>query len=64
MRALLPDDARYILRKFPHARTPELEDYPSSRQMLLFLVSYPLGLVLVPVDHCRHVEDFFCVPNQ
>jgi hypothetical protein len=30
--------------------------------MLLLLVSYPLGLVFVPVDNCRHVEySFLCV---
>jgi hypothetical protein len=48
--ALLPDNARYVLRKFPHARAAELQHHPASRQMLLLLVSYPLGLVLVPVD--------------
>jgi hypothetical protein len=56
MQALLPDNACYILRKLPHARTTELEHDPSSRQMLLLLVSYPLRLVLEPVDNGRHFK--------
>jgi hypothetical protein len=56
MQTLLPDNARYILRKLSHARTTELKHHPASRQMLLLLVSYPLRLVLEPVDYGRHFK--------
>jgi hypothetical protein len=46
----LLDDARYVLRELAHTRTPKLEDDPSSGQVLLFRVSYPLGAVFVSVD--------------
>ena len=46
----LLDDTRYILCKLAHTRTPKFEDYPSSWQVLLFRVSYPLGAVFVSVD--------------
>lgn len=50
------DNTRYILRKLSHTRTAELKHHPSSRQMLFFRVSYPLGLVLVTVCDYRHVD--------
>jgi hypothetical protein len=49
------DNARYVPRELADTRTPELKDYPSSRQMLLFRVSYPLGLVCDSICDCRHV---------
>jgi hypothetical protein len=49
----LLDDSRYILRKLAHTCTPKLEDDPTSGQVLLFRVSYPLGRVFVTVDS-RH----------
>jgi hypothetical protein len=53
--ALLPDNARYVLRELPHARAAKLEHHPAARQMLLFrVVSYPLRRVLVSVECGRH----------
>jgi hypothetical protein len=49
------DNARYVLRELADTRTPELEYYPASRQVLFFRVSYPLGLVCVSICECRHV---------
>jgi hypothetical protein len=56
--SFLLDNPRYILRKLAHTRTPELEHHPSSRQMLFFLVRYPLGLVLVSICDCRHFPKY------
>lgn len=52
IQSLLPDDSRYVLREFANTCTAKLENNPSPRQMLLFLVRYPLRLVRVPVDEC------------
>lgn len=48
--SLLLDNAGYVLRKLAHTRATKLENHPTTGQMLFLRVSYPLRLVLVPVD--------------
>jgi hypothetical protein len=52
----LLDNIRYILRELAYRCASKLEDYPASRQVLFFRVSYPLGLVLCSDCDCGHVE--------